>query len=419
MIILQANKFFYEKGGSERYMFELSRALESRGHRIVNFSMAHPLNVASEQSKYFVPERDYGAGAFHRGAVSAAMNFVRSPLAARLLSRLLSDERPDVAHLHNIYHQLTPSIIDVLHEHRIPVVMTLHDYKLVCPSYTMFANGEPCYRCRGGRFHHAVTTKCGGDRARSLLLAVESYWQRWTRVYDQVDCFIAPSEYLRGVMLDAGIAESRIVHVAQLSPESGEDAGEAAPQVPPPADLPPRFVAYLGRLSAEKGIDVLLEAMTLAREVPLVVLGDGPMGAELRGMADARGLTNVFFAGHVSRPVVDAALSRSVALVVPSLWAENAPMVLFEAAAAGVPVIVSDRGGLPELAARMGGRVVPAGKAEPLAAVIHSAWSDESGWKEACRTEWQRHRTPHEAGAHARAVEVIYEGVARTRGAVS
>jgi hypothetical protein len=130
------------------------------------------------------------------------------------VGELLDEVHPDVAHLHNIYHQLTPSIIDVLAARGVPLVMTLHDYKLVCPSYAMFAHGDVCRRCRGGKFFHAVTVSCAGSRARSALLAAESYWQRWTRVYDRVDCFIAPSEFLRGIMLDGGVAPERIVFVS-------------------------------------------------------------------------------------------------------------------------------------------------------------------------------------------------------------
>ncbi|HEX6791981.1 MAG TPA: glycosyltransferase, partial [Candidatus Krumholzibacteria bacterium] len=149
MIILQANKFFHERGGSERYLFALSRALASRGHEVLHFAMAHPDNAPSPQGRYFVPQRDYASPAWRPASVRSVFEFIRSPQAARCLDRLLAERRPDVAHLHNIYHQLTPSIIERLAARRIPVVMTLHDYKLVCPSYTMFARGAPCYRCRG------------------------------------------------------------------------------------------------------------------------------------------------------------------------------------------------------------------------------------------------------------------------------
>ena len=167
MVILQANKFYYEKGGSERYFFALSRALESRGHSVVPFSMQHPRNHASPYSRHFVPRRDYDATGASPKSLGAALSFVRSGDAARRIRALVDETKPGIAHLHNIYHQLTPSIIDALADRGVPVVMTLHDYKLVCPSYGMFAHGAYCYRCRGGRFERAIQVGCGGSRARS------------------------------------------------------------------------------------------------------------------------------------------------------------------------------------------------------------------------------------------------------------
>lgn len=410
MTILQANKFFFLRGGSERYFFALSDALASRGHRVVHFSMQHPRNRPSPYSAHFVPQRDYDTA--KPRTPRDVLGFVHSRDAARRLAGLLDEVRPDVAHLHNIYHQLTPSIITTLSRRDVPVVMTLHDYKLVCPSYAMFARGDYCYRCRGGRFHNAVAVSCGGSRARSALLALESFWQRRTRVYERVACFIAPSEYLRGVMVDAGIPADRIVHVAPLNPSSpAPAAAEAAGDLSRIDELPQRFIAYVGRLSAEKGIRVLLDAMRLVPEVTLVVFGEGPEDAALRARAHALGLRNVVFAGHVSHEAIARALSRASAVVLPTLSPENAPMAILEAASAGVPVIVSDRGGLPEMARRVGGTVVPAGDASALALSIREGWNDTTRWRERARIAWHEHRDAHGATAHTASIEAIYHRV--------
>jgi glycosyltransferase involved in cell wall biosynthesis len=291
--------------------------------------------------------------------------------------------------------------------------MTLHDYKLVCPSYAMFARGELCYRCRGRRYHRAVTTACAGSRARSALLAAESYWQQWTRVYDRVDRFIAPSEYLRGVMVEAGMAEERIVFVPPLNPATTELASEW-PHEPAAADLPARFVAYVGRLSPEKGVHVLLDAMRRTRGITLVIFGDGPEAPALRRAAeDAR--LDVRFAGHAGRAAIDAALARATAVVLPTLSPENAPMAVLEAANAGVPVIVSNRGGLPELAQRVGGVVVEAGDDDALARAIEDAWHNSARWRERAQRAWQEFSPQHAAGAHVLAIESIYRDVIDAR----
>ena len=138
MDVLQVNKFFFERGGTERYFFSLSEALERRGHQVIHFSMRHPRNVESRYSSYFVAEKNYHQSSSPLESVPAGMSFIRSREAASKLRDLIEDTRPQVAHLHNIYHQITPSIIPVLRRAGIPIVLTLHDYKLICPNYGLF-----------------------------------------------------------------------------------------------------------------------------------------------------------------------------------------------------------------------------------------------------------------------------------------
>lgn len=408
MVILQVNKFFHEKGGSERYFLALSQAQAGRGHEVVHFSMTHPRNLPSPWSAHFAPRREYDGGAL---AWRSALAFIRSREAARALESLLRRVRPDVAHLHNIYHQLTPSIIEVLSRARIPVVMTLHDYKLACPSYSLFTGGGMCRRCVGASAHHAVLHRCGGSLARSLLLATETAWQRLTRAYERVDRFIAPSAFMRSVMVDAGIDGGRIHHVPPFAPEAAPaTAGDAAIE-----GLPERFVAYVGRLSPEKGIGVLLEAMDRLPEIPLVVFGEGPERARL--MARAGVNPQVRFAGHVGRGALAAAMPRAAAVILPTLSPENAPLAIVEAASAGVPVIVSDRGGLPELAAALDGVPVPAHDAAALAAAIEDVWRDPGAARKRAVAAWERSRARFGVEPHLDAVEAVYrEASASARG---
>lgn len=401
MVILQVNKFFFEKGGSERYFFELSRAQAGRGHEIVHFAMTHPRNLPSPWSGHFAPLREYEAG----GGWRAARDFIRSREAATCIEDLLRAIRPDVAHLHNIYHQLTPSIIGVLSRARVPLVMTLHDYKLVCPSYSLFTGGRACRRCVRGPVLHAVAHRCGGTLARSLLLAAEAGWQRVTRVYARVDRFIAPSAFMRAVMVEGGMDGARIRHVPPFAPEGAPaEAGRA------PGGLPDRFVAYVGRLSPEKGVDVLLDAMERLPGIPLVVFGDGPAGPALA--VRARGLPHVRFAGHVTRADLAAAMPRAVAVVLPTLSPENAPLAVVEAASAGVPVVVSDQGGLPGLAGAFDGVTVPAHDVAALASAIAAVWADGESARARAGHAWRRSRELFSMEHHLDAIEEIYREAA-------
>jgi glycosyltransferase involved in cell wall biosynthesis len=308
--------------------------------------------------------------------VRAGLSFIRSREAAKNLERLLHENRPDIAHLHNIYHQITPSIIPVLKRARVPVVMTLHDYKLICPNYSLFDGKAYCYRCRGRRFHRAAATRCrGGSFGKSLLLSIEAYWQRITRVYENVSFFLAPSRYIRDAFIEEGFAPERVVY---LAPFVASDEPSAGPSTETYAhgDLPEKYVVYFGRLSAEKGLFTLLDAIGRLARVPLVLCGDGPLRKALEEEA-SRTRVRIHFTGHLARPALDKVVSRATAAVLPSESPENAPYTVVEAMAMGIPVVVSNMGGLPELAGMGGGVVFPATDVAALAEKLYDLWEDK------------------------------------------
>jgi glycosyltransferase involved in cell wall biosynthesis len=347
--------------------------------------MRHPGNLPSPDSDCFVSTKEYANRGGKLDDVADGFSFIRSREAARNIARLLERKRPDVAHLHNIYHQITPSILPVLRRAGVPVVMTLHDHKLICPNYSLFDGKSYCYRCRGGRFHRAAFARCNeGSFTRSLLLSIEAYWQKLTRVYDAIEYFIAPSLYMRGMFLAEGYSQDRVVHIrpfvegveggckrAPLEGADGEDGAAGAA-----ARLPDRYILYFGRLGAEKGLFSLLEAVSALDGVPLVVCGEGPLRPALEARAAEIPGGRVRFTGHLGKAALDAVVRRAAAVVLPSTAAENAPYTVLEAMAAGAPVIVSNAGGLPELAEAGGGRVFEAGRAAELSARIREVWDD-------------------------------------------
>ena len=367
MRVLQVNKFFYAKGGTERYFFDVSQALLDRGHHVSYFSMQHPQNDESSDAEFFVRERRYDEG--YVPSLRDGVDFIRSGEAARQMQRLIDRNRPDVAHLHNIYHQLTPSIIPVLQRAGVPIVMTLHDYKLVCPNYALFDGKQFCERCRGGQFYRAPFARCnGGSVLRSGLLAVEAYWQKVTGVYDAVSYFLAPSRFMRDRIVGEGFGEERVVYLPAFldaPPTNGDDPGGE------------RYALYFGRLSPEKGTLTLLDAFERMPEIPLVIAGAGPLEHELRDQCHARGLDHIRFTGHLTPDRLQPLVAGASLVVLPSESPENAPFTVLEAMAAGVPVVVSDMGGLPELAELSGGRVFAKGDAAALAEQVEGLWHDE------------------------------------------
>jgi glycosyltransferase involved in cell wall biosynthesis len=250
---------------------------------------------------------------------------------------LVREHRPDVAHLHNINHQLTPSILRVLRDERVPAVMTLHDYKLVCPAYTMLADGRICERCSGGRYFRAMTSSCRG-RARSTLLAAESYLQhRVLRSYRGVALFLSPSKFLAEKFCEMGFPH-RIEVLANPS----------AAVAPSTGDEPVRgkHFLFVGRVTPEKGLRTLCRAAVQAGAA-LKVAGDGPQLNELK--AEFGGASAIEFVGRVEPGRAQRMMREALAVAVPSEWYENQPMVILEAFASGAPVIASDIGGNSEL----------------------------------------------------------------------
>jgi len=373
MRVLNVNKFHYRRGGAETVYFEQAVLLERHGHEVISFAMQHPLNDPSPYERHFVSNvelRDEQGGIAGNLAVAGRMLYSRE--AARKLDALIRETRPDIAHLHNIYHQLSPSILPVLAKHRIPVVLTMHDYKLICPAYTLYANGAPCERCKGGRFYNATLQGCvKGSRAKSLLCTTEAYLHSALGLYRKhVSIFIAPSRFLAGKAAEFGMDEARITYIPNFI---------AAPPVPA-SDAPGRHILYAGRLERVKGVHTLIAAYaaSAAREsTDLVIAGDGEARATLEREVAARHLPRVRFTGHLPPAELGSLLDGALCVAVPSEWYENAPLSVLEAAARGRAVIVSDMGGLPELV-RPGetGVIVPAADVAALAAAIDRLAAD-------------------------------------------
>lgn len=336
MRILLANKFFYDHGGPESVLFATRELLAAHGHDVIDFAMHHPANRPSPYAEYFAPYRDLRSIRPSPGTASAALNFIDSREAARCLRRLVRDHRPDVAHLHSINHQLTPSVVRVLRDEGVPVVMTLHDYKLVCPAYTLRAGGAICERCSGGRFYRATTARCRG-LARGMLLSAESYVQhKLLRSYDGVRLFLSPSRFMADKFREMGFR-----YPVEVLPNPAVSATDAGPRA---ATAREGFL-FVGRIAEEKGVRTLCEAAAHAR-VDLRIVGDGPA---LPGLVRFANRAGIELLGRRAPAEAQTLMRQARAVVVPSEWYENQPMVVLEAFATGTPVIGARLGGIPEL----------------------------------------------------------------------
>ncbi|MGZ4666264.1 MAG: glycosyltransferase family 4 protein, partial [Frankiaceae bacterium] len=212
MRILHVNKYLYRRGGAESYLFDLSDLQRQAGHEVACFGMQHPDNDVHPFARFFPRQIELEPappGARKKAAAVARM--VWSSSSRRGLTACLDDFRPDVVHLHNIYHQLSPSILAATRAAGVPTVMTLHDYKLACPSYQLLDHGRVCDACITGGPWQAARRRCKDDSlGASAVLALESWLHRLTGAYDGVDAFICPSRFLAQAMAAAGVYPERM-----------------------------------------------------------------------------------------------------------------------------------------------------------------------------------------------------------------
>ena len=339
MRILYCNKYNYPFSGTEVYLFELMELMRKQGHEVALFSMLDSRGTPTPYDHHFVSHIDFkdGAGKKLRNAGRA----IYSREARLRIRGMIEDFRPDIAHVRNIYHHLTPSILWELKKQKIPVVYHVNDFKLLCPSYNLVSRGEVCEACRGGAFWHALQPHCyPGFGARATLM-LEAYAHRWLGTYRKcVDLYVAPSQFVRDKFVEHGWDGRKF----EVLPHFQDVSGWRSPA--PPVAGP---ILYFGRLSAEKGVDDLLHAMTQLPGQHLVVAGDGPERRDLQALASSLNLHNAQFVGHVNQAERDSLIAQSRFTVFPSHAYETFGKTILESYAQARAVVASDLGSRREL----------------------------------------------------------------------
>lgn len=361
--LLSINSYFYRRDGSEAVFLEHNRLLTERGWRVVPFAMRHPNNLPSEWSDYFVTEIEFGRRYSPLEKLARVPKVIYSLEARRNIARLIADVRPDVAHVHNVYHHISPSIFGALRRARVPTLMTLHDLKLACPAYHMYNREGPCERCKHGRTYNVLRHRCIKDSlALSGLVYLESAVHAALDTYGKnVDLFVAPCRFYIDKLAEWGWPRDKFVHIPNFVDTRTLRAEPAAGQ----------DFLYFGRLSPEKGLLTLIEAVARAR-VRLAIAGAGPQLDELRRRA-AELAADVEFLGHLDGERLSRAIHGARATVLPSECYENSPMSVLESFAHGKPVVGARIGGIPELIeAGVTGWTFASGAAEELAEVLRA-----------------------------------------------
>jgi glycosyltransferase involved in cell wall biosynthesis len=378
--VLIAHSFYRVPGGEDRYVRQQFELLS--GH--------HDVEMIERHNDALEPEP----------STAARMAFSRA--AVRSIEDQIEAFAPDVIHLHNPYPSLGPAVHLAAARRGVPLVQTVHNLRLRCPNGLMFTEGRSCRRCERGNYINAAIHRCFPSRRQAGAYAGVLWLHRFVfNLERNVAAFVAPSRFMTEQLLTWGIPEDRISTIRNFVPSN-----VAAP--PNVGD----FGVYVGRLSTEKGLPILLEALSFAGDPPFRIIGDGPLGEDLIALAARLGLRRTEFTGRLDARNAHRAVAGSRFLVMPSVCHENAPLAALEAMAAGRPILVSARGGLPELVETGGGLVFDPGDVSSLSERLQLLFSDRG----LCRTlgdrAWDFAASELRPERHlARLIEVYREAV--------
>lgn len=339
MKVLQINNHHYIKGGADRVYFNTGQLLEKNGHQVINFSTVNTLNKESIYKDYFVNVKD-NRNANLSDKISNAFEYIFNKEAYQKLIKLIEETKPDIAHLHLYYGGLSGSILKALRKFKIPIVQTVHDYRLLCPANAFLdKNNQICEKCKNKSYYQCATGKClDGNFLFSAILTVEAYTRKY-RIHplDYIDHFIFVSRFSQNKHIDFNPRyrdkSSHLYNFTSTRNLSGSLGRR-------------NHFLYFGRLSPEKGLTTLLD-VAIKNKIQLTIAGTGPLQQEVQSTVENN--KNIKFLGHQSGNELTNLIQSASFIIVPSEWYENNPMTIIEAYSLGKPVIGANIGGIPEI----------------------------------------------------------------------
>jgi glycosyltransferase involved in cell wall biosynthesis len=336
MRILQVNKYYFIKGGVDSVFFNTMQLLKEHGHDVIPFSIHHQKNLGF--SDYFVRSPEIREQSFIKKILSI-LKFFYNKNAARQIEKLILKEKPDVAHLHNIFNGISLSILPVLKKYRIPVVITMHDTRFICPSSYFKLRGKLCENCKKRFFLNCMFHKCYQDNLfNSVMTGLEMMHKNYLFNYNR---------YINKYIFVSHRYLEFHSNIHQYFKEKGTVLYNFLPDGDKviPNHKQGNYLFYYGRLTPEKGIQTLVEAMSDFPDLTLKIAGTGPLSEQLKQSAGK----NIEFLGFITGKELFDNLKKSSFVIVPSEWQENNPLTIIESYFYGKPVIASSIGGIPEI----------------------------------------------------------------------
>ncbi|MBR5296018.1 MAG: glycosyltransferase [Clostridia bacterium] len=375
MKILMVNKFLYPRGGCETYMLSLGEQLEKLGHKVEYFGMYDEKNTVGNSAGQYTQNMDFHSKGLARFLYPFKIIF--SFEAKRKIMKVIDDFQPDLIHMNNINFQLTPSVIYGAKKKKIPVIQTVHDYQMICPNHLLYNFDENviCEDCIKGSYMNCVKNKCiHGSRIKSIIGAIEAKLYAILKTYKKVDLYICPSYFLEKKLLLNPLYEGKtktihnFISKNDFKPLEGEE-----------------YIAFAGRLSKEKGIELLAETAKMLPEYTFAIAGSGPDENLLDN------IENVKRVGFLTGEKLRNFMGNAKLLVVPSIWYENCPLSILESQSFGVPVVTMNHGGMTELVKDgVSGILINQPSSQEMAEKLRKAMEDQeyySNLKENCQKE--------------------------------
>lgn len=339
MKILIVNKFLYPRGGSEIYALNMKDMLEQHGHEVKYYAMKYSLNLSCDENSYFAEEVSFSSNSYFKKAKAAARVLWGYGVYDGFV-KLLDDFCPDVVHLNNVHSYLSPRVANIAHWRGIKVIWTLHDYKLLCPSYSCLYHGKTCTCCFDNKFQ-VVRKKCMKNSWQASILGWLEIlsWNR-KRLCRWTDTFICPSNFLLQQMRRNSFPENKLFKLWNFISPRGEKYISSSF-----FSTREYAYAYIGRLSEEKGITALLNAAN-ALPYKLYIAGEGPLFNQLKIQYES---DKIIFLGRITAEEVIHLLNKVQFTILPSICYENNPLSVIESLCCGTPVLGRNMGGIPEL----------------------------------------------------------------------
>ena len=348
MNILMANATWYPSGGDWTYVDSIVKIYESRGHSIIPFAMADSRNFKTKYDKYFINNIDYSElnnNISLSNSIKVISNSIYSFDAVRKLNLLLNENTIDIAQLNNIHNIHTPAIIKVLKKHKIPIVWRILDYKLICPNRTFLSNNIICEKCFKTKYYNCFTNKCKKNSyPASFITTIESYFNKFMPYYNNVDTFLFQSEFSRNLFIKYGFDMKKTDIIENpynlenydLYPNNNEIIND-------------KYILYFGRISKEKGLFTLYDAMRKIPKIKLLVVGNGPDLNDSINYINQNNIINIEFKGPQWGDQLSPFIQKCEFVIVPSEWYEPNPYVVLQSFSHEKAVVASDIGGLSDM----------------------------------------------------------------------